>query len=352
MLSAIKFEGKVLQLLDQTLLPHESKWIRLEHVEDVAKAIETMVVRGAPAIGCTAAYGLALAAAHSNASTWANFQSTYANARQRLAQTRPTAVNLFFALKRMDEATQLFTETTPVTVVAHSLAATAQKLFDEDLATCQAIGAHGLSLAKDNQVAILTHCNTGSLATASYGTALGVIRSLHNAGKLSHVYVDETRPYLQGSRLTAYELKVEGIPFSLNVDSAAAYLMATKQIDWVIVGADRIAANGDTANKIGTYALAILARYHKIAFYVAAPLSTFDINIHSGKEIPVEGRPTQEITHYKTHAIAPDGIAVTNPSFDITPAELITGIITEHGVIGAPYNDSITKLFAMHTKSH
>ena len=350
MLSAIKFDGKTLHLLDQTLLPHESKWLSLDQIEDVAKAIETMVVRGAPAIGCTAAYGLALAAIHSKCSAWSDFQSIYLNARQRLAQTRPTAVNLFFALKRMDESTQQFSANTPLPIVANALTLTAQTLFDEDLATCKSIGQHGLSLARSEQLSILTHCNTGSLATASYGTALGVIRSLHHSGKLAHVYVDETRPYLQGSRLTAYELKTEGIPFSLNVDSAAAYLMATRKIDWVIVGADRIAANGDTANKIGTYSLAILAKYHKIAFYVAAPLSTFDINIQSGRDIPVEGRPSQEITHYKSHAIAPEGISVTNPSFDITPAELITGIITEHGVIGPSYNDSITKLYTLATK--
>lgn len=345
--SAIRFEGGAVRLLDQRLLPLEERWIDCSDAESVALAIETMVVRGAPAIAHAAAFGIVLDARGAKASRWGDYRSRYAALLERMARTRPTAVNLFHALRRFTEIGAGFRDETAFQEVLAALEAEATRQFSDDIATCQAIGKHGLELAASyaHPLTIMTHCNTGALATAGYGTALGVIRSLHEAGKVAHVHVDETRPFLQGARLTAYELKKEGVPFSLNVDGAAAFLMARRKVDWAVVGADRIAANGDTANKIGTYQLAIAAKYHGVKFFVAAPLTTFDAKIPDGSHIPVEDRESREVTHVGDRQMAPDAIAVTNPSFDVTPAALIDGIITEKGVLRPPFSESIGRLF-------
>jgi methylthioribose-1-phosphate isomerase len=348
MFSAMKYQDGVLSLIDQRLLPSESIWIECRKLEEVAKAIEDMVVRGAPAIGCTAAFGFVVDALQRGSAdqTWAGYKERFEFACKRLGETRPTAVNLFEAIKRFKNVALEFSERTTQQEVIRAFEATATSLFDQDLQTCKAIGDHGAALARANaRVNVLTHCNTGSLATAGYGTALGIIRSLHNQGKLGQVYVDETRPYLQGTRLTAYELLSEKIPFQLITDSCAAYLMQQGKIDWAVVGADRIAANGDTANKIGTYSVAVNAKHHGVKFYVAAPLTTFDPKMASGAEIPVELRSPKEMTHFRNFQIAPVGTEVYNPSFDVTPSALITSIVTERGVVSPPYRQSIAGLF-------
>ncbi|OAI51155.1 S-methyl-5-thioribose-1-phosphate isomerase [Betaproteobacteria bacterium SCGC AG-212-J23] len=311
----IRWTGKRLELLDQRLLPGKKKYVACQTAEQVAKAIKDMVVRGAPAIGCAAAFGVVLSKGSSKA---------YAV----LAKSRPTAVNLFWALERMKKAKDLENE--------------ARAIFDEDLAGNRAMGELGATLIPE-RARVMTHCNTGALATAGYGTALGVIRASKN--KRISVIANETRPYLQGARLTAWELVQEGIPCTLITDNMAGHLMSRGEVDVVIVGADRIAANGDVANKIGTYTLAVLAKRHGIPFYVVAPRSTFDLKISSGKQIPIEERPAAEVTGYRGVRWAPDGISVRNPAFDVTPAELITGIVCERAVILAPDREKIAKLF-------
>ncbi|MBF0441396.1 MAG: S-methyl-5-thioribose-1-phosphate isomerase [Oligoflexales bacterium] len=345
MFSPLSYQKGTLKLIDQRLLPVKSEWISCTSLESVAVAIETMVVRGAPAIGCTAAYGLAIDARNSKENLWLEYEKKFMQACQRLSRTRPTAVNLFGAINQIKRVASRFEMNTPMSIAADRIESEAEAIFQNDIQTCHAIGKNGLELVKNEKITVLTHCNAGALATAGYGTALGVIRSLHDAGMLEHVYADETRPYLQGSRLTSFELWEDGIPVTLNVDSAAGYIMANKKIDWVVVGADRIAANGDTANKVGTYNLAVLAKYHNVAFYVAAPLTTFDLSITSGSGIPVEMRDSMEISHIFGSRIAPEGINILNPSFDVTPHNLITGIITEHGVLRPPYTDTIARLF-------
>ncbi len=341
MFSAMQFVRGVLKLIDQRLLPQEEVWIDCRDLETVARSIEDMVIRGAPAIGCTAGFALALDAGLSRAETWGEYEARFNAGVARLARTRPTAVNLFYALDHMRRLVEAFEATTPMAAVEARIVALAQELYDDDLSTCRAIGRNGAELAGGRKLRILTHCNTGSLATAGYGTALGVIRSLYASGQVEMVYADETRPYLQGSRLTAFELRSEGIPYKVIADSAAAYLMQQGQVDWVIVGADRIAANGDTANKIGTYGLAVQCRHHGIEFYVAAPLSTFDSSLANGAAIPVEERSPDEIRVTGSRQMTPKDAGVYNPSFDVTPASLITGIITERGVLKAPYNTAI-----------
>jgi methylthioribose-1-phosphate isomerase len=336
MFVSMRYEADCLHLIDQRLLPHEQKWLNCHTAEDIAKAIETMVVRGAPAIATAAAYALAIdARSYIEIPTIA---SRFKAQIDRLAKTRPTAVNLFHVLSRFtDLSARLLADHSMTTrIFADQILSEAHKVFQEDLDTCHAIGAAGLSYARSQlsphkRLKVLTHCNTGSLATSGYGTALGIIRSLHNAGLLEMVYVDETRPYLQGSRLTAYELAEEGIPFRLITDSMAAYVMQQHLVDWVVVGADRIVANGDTANKIGTYSLAVLANFHKVEFFVAAPWSTFDMSRKSGAEIPVEERPESEVTQFQGIAVAPHDTRAYNPSFDITPNQLISGFFTERG---------------------
>ncbi len=306
-------------------------------------AIEDMVVRGAPAIGCTAAFGLALDITQVDQdSTWRSYKGRFFDCCARLEATRPTAVNLFYAINQIRQAVESISDNELVRDVSEVVERCAQDLFNSDLETCVAIGAQGCKLhSSDKKLRVLTHCNAGALATAGYGTALGVIRALHSAGKLEKVWVDETRPYLQGARLTSYELLQDNIPHTLIVDSAAASLMAQGLIDWVVVGADRIAANGDTANKIGTYSAAINAYYHNIKFFVAAPWSTIDLTISSGADIPIEMRPQSEITEYAGQSIAATEVTALNPSFDVTPSKLISGIITEDSVIQEPFDKSL-----------
>ena len=324
-----------LELLDQTLLPlrevvrHYARW------EDVADAIRTLVVRGAPAIGVAAAYGVVLAARESHATTFDALVADLEVAIKGLGATRPTAVNLFWALERM-RRTALSLAGQPPDAVRARLLAEGEAIRAEDIAANRAMGAHGADLVPEH-ARILTHCNAGALATAGYGTALGVIRAAHERGKVALVWVDETRPVMQGARLTAWEMVHEGIPHKLIADAAAGSVMARGEVDLVVTGADRIAANGDTANKIGTYAVAVLARHHNVPFYVAAPSSTIDPSLACGREIPIEERDGAEVRRTGAQQTAPVDSPVYNPAFDVTPAELITAIVTERGVFRPPY---------------
>lgn len=347
----LRHENGSLLLLDQTRLPAETEWVACSDAAAVAAAIQNMIVRGAPAIGVTAAYGVALEAAKGRADSPAAFRLRMDEAIRILGKSRPTAVNLFWALDRMngllgklEESNSLSAFPLSTSDLADRLLAEAQAMEEEDIAINRRIGAHGNALVPDG-ARILTHCNAGALATADYGTALGVIRAAHDAGKRIHVHADETRPYLQGARLTAWELMQDNIPVTLNCDNMAGWLMANKRIDLVITGADRIAANGDTANKIGTYSLAVLANYHRIPFYIAAPLSTIDLGMADGTRIPIEERPARELTEFRGIPIAPEGVRVYNPAFDVTPAELITAIITETGILRKPFQKSILGAF-------
>ncbi|MBN2680378.1 S-methyl-5-thioribose-1-phosphate isomerase [Acidithiobacillus montserratensis] len=335
---AIRWEDQQLCLLDQRLLPQQEIWLKLRDYREVAVAITQMVVRGAPAIGVTAAYAMALALHEMRDLT--DWQPRLAGAAAEIRAARPTAVNLAWATDRQLALAQK--ETSAETAAAILLQA-AHDLLEQDIADNQQMGRHGAALLPE-QGGILTHCNTGSLATGGYGTALGVIRAGISAGKQLQVYADETRPWLQGARLTAWELQKDGIPFHLNADSAAAYLMQQGLIQAVIVGADRIAANGDAANKIGTYSLAVLAQYHRIPFYVAAPLSTVDFAMPAGAGIIIEERPENEVRQCAGHDVAPVGVQVRNPAFDVTPAALITAIVTERGVARPDYLHSLAEL--------
>ncbi len=317
-------------LIDQTRLPQTVATVRCRTVAEVAAAIQRMVVRGAPAIGVTAGYGMALAARQSTASDRATLLADLRLAKQSLDATRPTAVNLPWATQRIITVVSA-NATDPVPALQALALAEAQRLATEDLAMCHAIGEHGAKLLHDGSQ-ILTHCNAGGLATAGYGTALAPIRTAHTQGKQVHVFVDETRPFLQGARLTAWELQNAGIPQTLITDSMAGYFMGQGKIDCVIVGADRIVANGDVANKIGTYSVAVLARAHNIPFYVAAPSSTIDLQLATGAAIPIEQGSSDEVTHLAGQAIAPAGVVAANPAFDITPHHLVTAYITERGV--------------------
>lgn len=336
---AIQWAPGEVSLLDQTKLPHETVWETFRSAREVADAIRSMKVRGAPAIGSAAAFGLA-AEAH-RLEGQSDIRAKLLEASQFLRKARPTAVNLAQALDEMDAVLRDVSNDAalPDELYRHAL-----RIAELDVQTNRRIGELGASLLANNNGRILTHCNTGSLATVEYGTALGVIRSLHQNGTLSRVYVDETRPYLQGARLTAYELSEEGIPFDIVTDSMAGYLMANHMVDAVIVGADRIARNGDTANKIGTYSLAVLAKYHDIPFYVAAPMTTVDLSTQSGADIPIEQRDAREVTHMWDRPIAPEGASALHPAFDVTPGELISAIITERGVIQQPYGESLSTL--------
>src|SRR5216110_102317 len=325
-----------LMLLDQRLLPTQELERAYTRWEDVADAIRTLVVRGAPAIGVAAAFGVVLAARASHAATFDGLLADLETAMKGLAATRPTAVNLFWALDRMRQAA-VASSALPLDQVPARLLAEAQAIRDEDIAANRAMGTHGASLVPPN-ARILTHCNAGALATAGYGTALGVVRAAHAQGKVALVWVDETRPVMQGSRLTAWECVRDGIPHRLVADVVAASLMGRGQVDLVVTGADRIAANGDTANKIGTYALAVLAHHHHVPFYVAAPFSTIDASIASGAEIVIEQRDAAEVRRIGAQQTAPAASSVFNPAFDVTPAALITAIITERGVVRPPYH--------------
>lgn len=322
-----------LVMIDQTKLPGELVLLECRHVETVWEAIRSLRVRGAPAIGIAAAYGLCIGVQYAAQSNEDSFYSEVERVADYLATSRPTAVNLFWALNRMrDRAQALQAEGTAPADALSALVAEAMQIEDEDRAMCQAIGRHGQTLLADNS-GVLTHCNAGGLATAAYGTALSVFFHAHEAGKAIHVYADETRPLLQGARLTSWELQQWGIPVTVICDSMAAVVMREGKVQAVVTGADRIAANGDSANKIGTYGIACLAKMHGIPFYIAAPSSTFDLSIATGKEIPIEERKSEEITHGFGRQTVPDGVEVYNPAFDVTPAELIAALICEHGVI-------------------
>jgi methylthioribose-1-phosphate isomerase len=327
-------------LIDQTRLPHETDFVVCRTPEDVAQAIRSMQVRGAPAIGVAAAYGLALAAlAHTSEDPDA-FITGLQTAGKRLGDTRPTAVNLQWAIHRVLTHGRSVLERTGVDAARKAVVQLAQEMADEDIAVNRRIGASGLDLVPEG-ASVLTHCNAGALATVDYGTALGVIRAAHEAGRGIHVFVDETRPFLQGARLTAWELKQLGVPMTLITDSMAGHFMSRGNVDLIVVGADRIAANGDVANKIGTYTLAVLAHANSIPFYVAAPLSTVDLSLASGDDIPIEERSSHEVTHVAGIPIAPEGVEAAHPAFDVTPARLVTAIITEQGVLRAPYPESL-----------
>lgn len=331
-----------LELLDQRSLPDQQIYLKYDDARGVADAIRDMVVRGAPAIGCAAAYGIALEARHMTHAPAAEFTKALEAAFQVLQASRPTAVNLFWALARMRAKLDQLGSASP-SAASSALLDVAHRIASEDVALNREMGAYGAALLKD-EACVLTHCNAGALATAGHGTALGVIRSAVEAGKRIHVYADETRPFLQGARLTAWELQQDHIPVTLIADSAAASLMSRSRIDAVIVGADRVAANGDVANKIGTYPVAVIARRHGIPFYVACPLSTIDMTIATGAEIPIEERSGEELVGYRGNRWAPEGIAVENPVFDVTPAELITALITEKGIVREPDAEKLAAL--------
>lgn len=335
------FATGTLQMLDQKRLPHEEVWLSMSTADEVADGIKDMVVRGAPAIGIAAAFGVAMGV-RSMGSGFSVDSDAINELFGRLAATRPTAVNLFWALERM-RGVLAQTESMSFDGRIERFFLEAQAIMDEDRENNREMGQQGAALLRDN-VRILTHCNTGGLATGGYGTALGIIRAAHHFGKLKHVWVDETRPYLQGARLTAWECMQDGLPSTLITDNMAGYFMQQGLVDAVIVGTDRVAANGDVANKIGTYSLAVLCKYHKIPFFVAAPVSTIDLSTPTGAEIPIEQRSADEVTHVRNVNIAPVGVVAAHPAFDVTPANLITAIVTEKGVAMAPYPESLAAL--------
>jgi methylthioribose-1-phosphate isomerase len=331
-------------MIDQRRLPTEEVYLDFLTPEEVAGAIRDMVVRGAPAIGVSAAFGIALGASESAGRSPADFENRMQEVFRVMGEARPTAVNLFWAIDRMRRAMEAArAEGATPTVIAARLEEEALRIHDEDLASCRAIGEIGGHLVPDGG-RVLTHCNAGGLATAGYGTALGVIRGARDSGKKVRVYADETRPFLQGARLTAWELLKDGIETTLLADVAAATLLRRGELDLVVVGADRIAANGDVANKVGTYPLAVLAREHAVPFYVAAPISTIDLQCPDGASIPIEEREPREVTEMFGTRVAPDGVGVFNPAFDVTPARLVTAIVTDRGMARPPYDESLRAL--------
>lgn len=331
MVPTVEWKDGAVRLLDQSRLPGAVEFLDCRDYREVADAIRELKVRGAPAIGVTAALGIALGAQSVCETEYRSFSRTVRTICDHLAATRPTAVNLFWAIERMKQKLDSL-QSHPIPWIKQALIVEAQAILDEDIGLCRAMGRHGAELIKDGQT-VLTHCNAGALATAGYGTALGVIRAAFEQGKIINVIADETRPVLQGSRLTAWELMQDKIPVTLITDNMAGSLMRQGKIHLCVVGADRIAANGDVANKIGTYSVAVLAKAHGIPFYVAAPYSTIDLKTRSGADIPIEQRnPLEVTTIHGSHPVAPHGVTVYNPAFDVTPAELITGFITEKGV--------------------
>ena len=341
MIPTLAWTPEGVRFIDQTKLPLEESYVLATSYEQVAEVIVTMVVRGAPAIGVSAAYGVALGAKTTEAKTPAEFAPEFEKICARLAGTRPTAVNLFWAIDRMKGLFgRLFAAGASMAEVKERILAEADAMYDEDIAACKTLGALGGALLPA-EAGVLTHCNAGALATCGYGTALGVIRAAVEQGKHIHVYADETRPFLQGARLTAWELMADGIPTTVICDNMAASLMRTGKIQAVVVGADRIAANGDFANKIGTYSVAILAKEHGIPFYCATPWSTIDLACATGDAIPIEERPAVEVTHHGGKQLTPHGVGICNPAFDVTPAKYVTAIFTERGVLRAPYAESL-----------
>src|SRR4029078_365543 len=345
MIKTIEWTDEGIRMLDQRLLPTEEKYLMLRSYEEVAEAIKKMVVRGAPAIGVSAAMGLALGASQSVGTSVADLEDDFDYMCQVMSATRPTAVNLFWAIERMRSAFSKFkAETKDPLEIKERLVEEALNIFREDIEANRALGRFGAELLSAGAT-VLTHCNAGALATAGdYGTALGVVRGAIDAGKHIAVIADETRPFLQGLRLTAWECAKDNIPVTVITNNMAGHVMKSGKINAVVVGADRIAANGDAANKIGTYMVAVLAREHNIPFYVAAPISTLDLTLKTGEEIPIEERDQKEITDLTETQLAPDGVGVQNPAFDVTPNELITAIITDKGVARAPYVESLRAL--------
>jgi methylthioribose-1-phosphate isomerase len=345
MIKTVEWTKEGVRMLDQRLLPTEEKYLILRSYEEVADAIKRMVVRGAPAIGVSAAMGLALGASQSVGTSVADLEYDFKYMAKVMEETRPTAVNLFWAIERMRAALlKGKAETNNVEEIKQRLVSEALAIFNEDIASNRALGKFGGELIADGAT-VLTHCNAGALATAGdYGTALGVIRGAIDAGKSVAVIADETRPFLQGARLTAWELAQDNIPVTVITDNMAGHVMKQGKVDCVVVGADRIAANGDAANKIGTYMVAVLAKQHDIPFYVAAPISTIDLNTPTGAEIPIEERGAKEVTHIGDHQLTPDGVDVHNFAFDVTPNEFIAAIITDRGVARAPYTESLRNL--------
>jgi len=343
MFRTIDWSGGTVVMLDQTRLPTEVIYRRYERAEEVAEAIRSMVIRGAPAIGVAAAMGIALGMRQPGGTSMQDLERRMEELSKIFAATRPTAVNLFWAINRMKRTFDSARGLTPAEAVT-VLEKEALIIRDEDIEMNRRMGRHGEALFPES-ARVLTHCNAGALATAGYGTALGVIRAAVEKGKDIRVLADETRPFLQGARLTAWELAQDGIPVTLITDNAAGHFMSRGEVDLAIVGADRIAANGDVANKIGTYSVAVLARENNIPFYVAAPLSTIDLSLASGKEIPIEERDPEEVKHAGTTRMAPEEVPARHPAFDVTPARLVTAIITEAGVARAPYEKSLKALF-------
>jgi len=342
MIPTIKWENDSISLIDQRKLPYQREWLVCRTIEEVISAIKGMAIRGAPAIGVAAAMGLALGSQSIQEEKYTTFRDRFTKLARDMEEARPTAVNLKWAVDRMRNLVERMKDNTGGEI-KKALRSESQSILDEDIAINRKIGQNGLELIPD-KATILTHCNAGALATGGYGTALGVIRAAHEARKDIHVIVDETRPLLQGLRLTAFELMEDHIPATVIVDSAAGYLMRKKVIDLVITGADRITSNGDMANKIGTYHLAVMAKENHIPFYVAAPLSTFDASLKSGDQIPIEERDPHEVVSFAGHLIGPEGVNAFNPAFDITPAQYISAMITEKGVITPPYSNSIKQV--------
>ena len=342
MIKTLEWTDAGVRFIDQTKLPTEEVYVTCCTYDEVANAIKIMIVRGAPAIGVAAGMGIALGVRDSKASTVEELRSEFAHICEVLGATRPTAVNLFWAIRRMQNKFAGL-QSKSIEQIKQELIAEAQRMYVEDIAANEAMGKHGAVLLPSSG-GVLTHCNAGALATAGYGTALGVIRAAVSSGKKLHVFADETRPFLQGSRLTAWELMKDNIPTTLISDNMAGTIMRQGKINAVVVGADRIAANGDVANKVGTYTVAILAKEHGIPFYVAAPISTVDLQTPDGAKIPIEQRAPTEVTHLAGKQIAPDGVQVENPAFDVTPHQYVTAIITERGVARAPYSESLKAL--------
>jgi methylthioribose-1-phosphate isomerase len=345
MLPTVAFENGEIVMVDQRKLPGQEVYVHCKTAPEVARAIKSMVIRGAPAIGVSAAMGIALGMRRSKASGTRQFAVEFNKTCDLMAATRPTAVNLFWAIDRMKKSFAAGVQAgQSVDELKDRLEVEARAIHDEDVESCRAMGRFGADVVPD-AARILTHCNAGALATAGYGTALGVIRAAAAQGKVRQVFADETRPFLQGARLTAWELVRDQVPTTVITESMAGPLMRRGDIDVVVVGADRIAANGDVANKIGTYTVAMMASAHQIPFYVAAPLSTIDLATASGDDIPIEQRNAREMTHIGSTRLAPDGASIWNPAFDVTPARLIAGIITERGIARPDYSESLKKLF-------
>jgi len=345
MLPTIEWQSDSVVMIDQRKLPGQEVYVHCKTAPEVARAIKTMVIRGAPAIGVAAAMGIALGMRRSKAQGTKQFAVEFNKVCDLMAATRPTAVNLFWAIERMKRAfSGAVLAGQSVAEVQAKLAAEAQAIHDEDVESCRAMGRFGAAVVPPH-ARILTHCNAGALATAGYGTALGVIRAAAEQGKVTQVFADETRPFLQGARLTAWELVRDHIPTTVITESMAGPLMRQGGVDVVVVGADRIAANGDFANKIGTYTVATMAQRHQVPFYVAAPLSTIDLATPDGASIPIEERNPREMTHVGSTRVAPEGASVWNPAFDVTPHDLVAGIITEKGIARAPYSESLRALF-------